>query len=447
MSELLGRVPPQSLEAEMSVLGCMLLDNDTIFEVRPLVQANFFYRKANQSIYETICEVFDSSEPVDSLILRQKLKTKRLLEEVGGSDYLASLVEAVPSSANAVYYAQVVRQKALLRTLIVLGNDLLRRGYEGREQPEALAQQAEAKLSAVAYAGVMEDVVRLKDVLPGVVQGLRRMVGQRNAVLGLATGFLDLDKMLTGFKAGELIVLAGRPGMGKTTLALNLALGAARLGHPVGIITLEQSRGELVRSLLACHARVDVAQFMRGFGSAEDMARIELARPGLSAAPLVMTDMSRMTPSQIRGMARRMVAKHAVELVVLDYLQLVGADQRVEDLRHEVTLTSRGLKALAKELQIPVLAVSQLNRMPDVRADHRPRLADLKESGSIEQDADAVLLLYRSSYYAREETRDMSAEVIVAKQRNGPMGPQVRLPFVFEGKYRRFLQGIEGENR
>lgn len=432
---LLERVPPQSLEAEMSILGCMLLDNDTISLVLPLLENDYFYRQANQVIYQTMCEVFEKNEPVDSLILKEELKKKGLAEEVGGADYIASLVEAVPSSANALYYAQIVKDKAILRSLIAASNRILRDVYEDREEAAVLLDRCERLIFEIAEKKVVSESIKIVDVLKEAMERIDKLHDRRGRLTGLSTGLYDLDDITSGLQPSELIVIAGRPSMGKTSFALNVAEHVGvKEQKGVAIFSMEMSKQQVAQNMLCSHARINAHSLRRGLLPAEEMVKLSRAVNVLSEAPIFIDDSSGLSALSVKAKARRLKAQHDISLVIVDYLQLMEGPP-LDSRQQQIAEISRSLKGLAKELGVPVLAVSQLSRAPELREGHRPRMSDLRESGAIEQDADVVLLLHREEYYTQNPKDRGKALVIVAKQRNGPVGD---IEVQFESKYMRF---------
>ncbi len=432
---LIERVPPHSLEAEMSVVGCMLLDDDAIALVLPLLESNFFYSRANQVIYETVSDLFEKGQPVDSVMLKDELKKKGSLEEVGGVDYIASLVEVVPSSANAVYYAQIVKDKAILRALITAANHILRDVYEDRGEASVLLDHCEKLVFDIAEMKIITESTNITDVLKMAMERIEKLGDREGRLTGLGTGLYDLDDMTSGLQDSELIVVAGRPSMGKTSFALNIAEYVGLVEEkPVVIFSLEMSKQQLAQNMLCSHARINAHSMRRGLLAAEGMQKLALAASTLSAAPIFIDDSTGLTSLHIKAKARRLKAQHDIRLVIVDYLQLIEGPP-MDNRQQEVAKMSLTMKGLAKELDVPVLLVSQLSRAAEQREGHRPRMSDLRESGAIEQDADVVLLLHREELYNATPENKGRALLIVAKQRNGPVG---NIELQFQSEYMRF---------
>lgn len=418
MAADLQRVPPQNLEAEQSVIGALLLDRDAAHKVAEIVEPEDFYREAHQLIYQAILDLLDSGEAVDTVTLSDRLRKRRELERVGGIAYLTTLVNSVPTAANAEHYARIVAEKALLRRLIGAATDIVRDVYEGEEDVADLIDQAEQRIFQVAQGRRRQTHARLHDVLVAAFEHLEKLSAHKGDVVGIPTGFKRLDEMTTGLHPSELIILAARPSMGKTTLSLNMALNAARHGVPVAFFSLEMSREQLALRLLASEAAVNMQRLRTGYVSEDDWARLTRAASRLSEAPFFIDDMPNISLMDLRARARRMKAEHDIGLVVVDYLQLMHTRGRAESRQQEISEISRSLKALARELHVPVVALSQLSRAVEQRQDRRPQLSDLRESGAIEQDADLVIFLWDNPEYKES----LLVEAIIAKQRNGPTG-------------------------
>jgi len=433
------RSMPQSLAAEAATIGSMIVDFRCIGDVMELVGEDDFYHEEHRIIYRTLRAMVEKQEPqaVNGVTVRARLEQTKQLEKIGGTDYLQKVVDSVPSAGSAIYYAKIVQEAAKRRTLITTAIELAEAGYdESQEINEALCE-AEAKLFAATESreGDCQPADRL---IISVLEDIERREG--NAVTGLATGYYELDDMLSGLQDGELIILAARPSIGKTSLAMNIAFQVAVVGNiPVHVFSLEMSQGSLMERVMCCEAQVNSQQVRTGNVTAEDYRKlIEVATRVTNGASLFIDDSSYLTPFDLRSKARRIHSREDTGLIIVDYLQLMGAGQKVENRQQEVTLISRHLKALARELNVPVLVLSQLNRGPESREDHRPRLSDLRESGAVEQDADVVMLLYRKDYYGKNEPDYVPtniAEVIVAKQRNGPTGT---VSLIFRERITRF---------
>ncbi len=425
---------PHNSEAEVSVLGAMILLNDTIDVVTPIVKPEHFAGEAHTLIHESILRLHENSKAVDLVTLRNDLDSRKKLEAVGGSEYLAYLIDAVPSATNAEHYARIVRDKALSRDLISAVGEIQDQAYQDSKNPRELLDVAEQRVFRIAE-GMMETKVHsIKDVLKSTFERIDKWSDREDRLTGLATGYYDLDDLTSGLQDSELIVLAARPSVGKTSLALNIAEYVAVKGEsPVAFFSLEMSKEQLARNMLCSHARLDSHRLRRGLLQEKDHVRLALAVGTLSEAPIFVDDTPGLGLLELRAKARRLRAQRKIKLVIVDYLQLMGAPP-ADSREQQISAISRGLKTLARELGIPIIAVSQLNRGVERRDDHRPRMADLRESGAIEQDADVVLLLHREAYYTSRESdeeEDTRAELIVAKQRNGPTG-KVLLTFLKE---------------
>ncbi len=427
----LQRVPPQSIEAEACVLGAMILDASCIDIVVQLVRAEHFYRPAHQLIFSVLVEMRKSAKPVDLVVVRDELERRNQLEQVGGVEYLVAAVEGVPNSANVEYYARIVRDKALLRALIVAGADMAREAYETHDEAMEVIASAERRVFQIASEQIGDEAVTIKGLLEHTFETLQDNDGQ--LITGLASGYHAMDELTGGFQNSEMIILAARPSMGKTSLLLNIAEHMAVVDkHPVAIFSLEMSKEQLAQRLLASHSRFDLRQMRRGMISAEDWTKLQLAAGDLEQAPMFIDDSPMLTILQLGAKARRLKAAHDIKAVFVDYLQLMSYYGRVDSRQQQITEISQGIKALAHELKIPVIAAAQLNRGPADRETHRPRMSDLRESGSIEQDADVVMLLHNEDYYHQGEANSTPTgitELIIAKQRNGPTGV-ARLTFL-----------------
>src|SRR5215470_14523780 len=423
------RLPPQSREAERSVLGSMLRDNGVIGDVLQIIRGDNFYLDAHQKIFQAITSLYDRGHPVDLVMLAETLKDQKHIEDVGGYPYLAELWDAAPTAANAEYYARIVRDKAIVRNLIHAGSEILRDAYDQTQPADELLGAAETKIFEIASLGVTGQTYTLEQALAEAYDRIDKRSTGDTATSGVATGFVDLDEKTAGLHEGELVILAARPSVGKTALALNLARHIAveeRL--PLFFVSLEQSRVELAERLLCCQARVDSHKLRRGQLAADEMQRIIEAGGFLGKAKLYIDDTPGQGMLRIAANARRLKMRHGIKVVFIDYLQLVEPDNRRDNRQEQVANISRRLKFLAKELQIPVIALAQVNRSSEDRQDHRPRLADLRESGSIEQDADTVMMLHRPEMYEPGQ-HEGTTEIIIAKQRNGPTG-EITLTFI-----------------
>ncbi len=430
-NEFADRLPPHNLEAEQSVLGSMLKNNTVIGDVVLIIHKEDFYTDAHQKIFETIIALNDKAgQPVDLLILREALVQREYLEDAGGAAYLAELWDSVPSSANVEYYAHMVREKALLRNLIRAGNEILADAYKQVMPADEMVAAAEKLILEVAQKGITGSLHTLDEAIAETYDRIdKRTSGSELAFSGLSTGFADLNEITAGLQRSELIIIAARPSVGKTAFSLSLTRNII-VGEkePVFFVSLEQSRLELAERMLCSQARVDSHRLRKGTLTGEDMEKLIDAGGILRAAKLFIDD----TPSQgmlrIAANARRLKRQHDIKLIVIDYLQLIEPDNRRDPRQEQVAQISRRLKFLARELEIPVIALAQVNRSSEDRQDHRPRLSDLRESGSIEQDADTVLMLHRPDRYEPGQHEGV-IEIIIAKQRNGPTG-EVTLAYI-----------------
>ena len=424
-----GRTMPESLEAEAAVLGSMLLDPECIGLVVQKIRAEVFYRLEHQMMFDAIVALWEkNSNDFDLVLLRDELKKRNQLEEIGGPEYLARIAEAVPSSANVEHYLQIIKEKQMLRELIAAAGEVMTDAFETSGDVGDKLDKAEQKIFDVTQKKITGTAIAIKDLLTQAFEAIDKREGHH--VTGLPTGFAELDDLTCGLQNNEMIVIAGRPSMGKTSLAMNIAehIGADN-DIPVAIFSLEMSRQQLAERMLCSRARVDSQLVRKGMHSDTWYQELVNVAGELSKKPIYVDDTPGITPLELRGKARRLRTQHGIRCIFIDYLQLMSLGTRVESRQQEVSEMSRYLKALARELEIPVVVLSQLNRAPEGREDHRPRMSDLRESGSIEQDADVVMLLHREDYYRRDdEDRDNAAEVIIAKQRNGPTG-MVKLSF------------------
>ena len=418
-------LPPQNIEAEESIISAILIDNNTLLDVIEILAPQDFYRTAHQKIYAAITDLFDKAEPVDLVTLANKLKEKGQLEEIGSASYLARLVDTVPLAVNAQYYAKIVHDKASLRRLIEKANAIVKRCFEQRGNADDVMDFAEAAVFEISEKKSRQAFYPLSKIILGNIETLEENQGNRSLVTGVPTGYSRLDNLTSGFQNSDLIILAARPSMGKTALALNIARNAAvDTGIPVAIFSLEMSKEQLSLRMLCSEARIDSSRLRGGFFSMEDWQRLTDAAGILSESPIYIDDSPTMTAMEIRAKARRLKMDKNIGLIIIDYLQLMQGRASAERRDLEISEISRALKALAKELDLPVLALSQLNRMLEQRTDKRPRLSDLRESGALEQDADVVAFIYRDEVYNKEEDNPNKgiAEILLSKQRNGPTG-------------------------
>lgn len=421
------RLPPQNNEAEISALGSLMLDKDAIFGVVDLLSVRDFYKPIHQDIYEAMLDLFSRREPIDILSVTTRLKEKNKLEEIGGSTYLTTLVNSVPTASHVNHYSSIVKRKRLLRDLIEASHHIAQLGYKEAEDVEMLIDEAEQKIFSIAKDSLRQEFIAVSEVLDAAWERIDRLHKGDGALRGVSTGFADLDTYLAGLQKSDFIVLAARPSLGKTSLALNIARNVAiQENKAVGIFSLEMSREQIIDRLLATEANVDLWRIrtgkMRSLGEDNDFVRVRDAMEVLSKAPLFMDDSPSPTVMELRAKARRLQAHHDLGLIVVDYLQLIKGRDNMESRVQEVSEISRSLKALAKELNVPVLAVSQLSRGVEMRHPAIPKLSDLRESGSIEQDADVVMFIYREDKDKRNTDRKNMAEIFIEKHRNGPTG-------------------------
>ena len=421
----LYHLPPQSLDAEESILSAILVDNDTLLEVLEILSPEDFYRSAHQKIFFAISELFSRNEPVDLVTLTNILREQDRLEEIGGAAFLANLVDTVPLAVNAQYYAKIVHDKACLRRLIEKTNSIAKRCFEDRGDVDNVIDFAESSIFEISENKIRPTFYPIGKIIESNIDVLEERQGNRTLVTGVATGFTKLDELTAGLQKSDLVILAGRPGMGKTAFALNIAKNAAVDSNiPVAIFSLEMSKEQLSLRMLSSEARIDSSRLRRGFISQDDWIKITDSAGVLSQAPIFIDDSPNITALEIRAKSRRLKMERNIGLIIIDYLQLMKSRIAAERRDLEISEISRSLKALAKELDIPVVALSQLNRKLEERSDKRPQLADLRESGALEQDADVVAFLYRDELYNRDENNPNKgkAELIVSKQRNGPTG-------------------------
>ncbi len=418
-----GRVPPHDLDAEMSVLGSILLDPLSVAKVLQFLHPEDFYRENNGQVYRAALDLFSTGEPIDNVTLAAQLQTMGMLDRVGGRTQLASMQSAVPTAANIEYYGRIVKEKAYKRRLISAGSNIAGFGYDDGVEAEEAINQAQSLVFGVADDRDQRELARLYDLLGPAMERISLQMESGQGVIGVPSGFHDLDRMTGGFKESDLIIVAGRPSMGKTSFALNIGLHAA-LEHKksIAIFSLEMSKEQLTERLLTEQAQIDAQRLHRGLLSEAEFDRVSNALGPLGEAAIYIDDTPAMDELTLQLKARQAKMRHNIDLIIVDYLQLMHGRSRGDDNRvQEVSSISRALKGLARELRIPVIAISQLSRAPEQRPDKRPILSDLRESGAIEQDSDLVMFLYRPEYYKSDE-RPGIAEIIVSKHRNGPTG-------------------------
>jgi replicative DNA helicase len=430
IAEELKKIPPQQIEAEQSLLGGILIDNDGLPSAFEILRGDEFYRDAHRSIFKAIQELFERNEPIDLITIASLLSEKNQLEAVGGAAYLATLVESVPSAANVAAYAKIINEKALLRRLIQASHEITSSCYSGGKNVEEILDHAEAAIFSITENRIRNSYSTLKDIVKKSIETIERFQEYREMTTGVPSHYTDLDKLTAGFQPSDLIIIAARPSMGKTAFALCLARNAAlQSGVPVGFFSLEMSKEQLAMRLLCAEAKVDSHKIRTGFLSQQECAKMLTAAGAFMDTPIYIDDTPAISTIELRAKARRMMADKGLGMVVVDYLQLMRGREGSERREQEISDISRSLKGLAKELNIPVLALSQLNRKVEERTNKRPLMSDLRESGAIEQDADVIAFIYRDEVYNPTTTDKGIAEILIGKQRNGPTG-EVKLAYV-----------------
>jgi replicative DNA helicase len=426
------RTLPNNLEAERTVLGAILVDNAAFNSAAEILSREDFFRDAHRRIFEAMAVLAERSQPIDLVTLKDELARRSALEAVGGATFLAALVDGVPRITSVEHWSRLIKEKAVVRNLIHAGNRIVQSCYEGEDEAAELLDRAEKAIFDIAERRIRQGFVDMGEIVKESFRTIDQLSQSKDVVTGLPTGFVDIDEMTSGLQKGELVIVAGRPAMGKTSFCLNVAQHVAlRTGETAGIFSLEMSRAQLALRMLCSDARIDSHRLRTGKLTEKDWARLAKAYTDLSQARLFIDDSATITPLEMRAKCRRLKAEHNLGLVIVDYLQLVTSSGRVENRQQELSAISRSMKGLAKELDIPVIALSQLSRAPEARTDKRPQLSDLRESGALEQDADTVMFIYREEEYkATDENRGI-AEIIIGKQRNGPTGNR-RLAFIKE---------------
>jgi len=437
-SEDYGRTPPQDVAAEQSVLGGMMLSKDAIADVVEVLRAQDFYRPAHETVFDSITDLYARGEPADAVTVAGELTRRGDLGRIGGHAYLHTLISSVPTAANAGYYARIVHERAVLRRLVAAGTKIVQLGYaaDGGDVEE-IVNSAQAEIYAVSERRQSEDYQPLGEIIEGTIDEIEASSHRGDGLTGVPTGFADLDRLTNGLHPGQMIVIAARPAVGKSTVGLDIARSASiHHGMTSAIFSLEMGKNEITMRLLSAEARIPLQHMRKGTMREEDWTRLARTMGEVSEAPLYIDDSPNLSLMEIRSKARRLKQRHDLKLVVVDYLQLMSSGKRVESRQQEVAEFSRALKLLAKELEVPVIALSQLNRGPEQRTDKKPQMSDLRESGSIEQDADMVILLHREDMYEKESPRAGEADFIVAKHRNGPTDT---ITVAFQGHYSRFV--------
>lgn len=440
----LEKVPPQNLEAERAVLGAMLLEKKTIPKVLQIItNSKSFYSEVHALIYEGIVSLFSENKPVDILALKEDFREKGKLKEMGGASYLADLVNSVPTTVNVPYYAQIVKEKHILRDLLKTADFIRSLSYDDSQDLDIVLDRAQSSIFDITQQRVKTPYRHIKDVLTETFEHIEALYERKEHITGIPTGFVQLDRLTSGFQPSDLVVIAGRPSIGKTSFALNIAEYAGiEAKIPLVIFSLESAKEQLVERLLCSEARVDSHKLRTGFLSEDDWSRLTDAAGTLAEAPIYIDDSANISVLEVRAKARQLKAEYDIRMAIIDYLQLMEGDRRAENRQQQISEISRSLKALAKELNITVVAISQLSRAVEQREDKHPRLSDLRESGAIEQDADLVLSLYREYYYSGKPEDRGKAEVIINKQRRGPTD---KVDLIFISEYTRFEDRELGE--
>jgi replicative DNA helicase len=435
---MFDRVPPQNLEAEQAVIGAILLQAEALITAMERVRSEDFYSGPHRQIYEAMVEIAENSQPVDLVTLTAHLQDQHLLEEIGGVSYLAKLANSVPTAANVDYYAQIVEEKSMLRRLIRTATNIVSDGYANSEDVGVLLGDAEKKILEISNRRSGSGFISIRDVLMEVFEKVEQLYADKGGTTGIPSGFTDLDRMTAGFQRSDLIIVAARPSVGKTAFALNIAQNVGvRARETVAIFSLEMSAAQLVQRMICAEANVDAQRMRTGHLEGDDWEKLTMAIGSLSEAQIFIDDTPGITVAEIRAKCRRLKKEKGLGMILIDYLQLIsGRGKAGENRQQEVSEISRTLKQIARELEVPVIALSQLSRGVEQRQDKRPMMSDLRESGSIEQDADIVSFLYRDDYYDKESEKKDIIEIIIAKQRNGPVGT---VELVFLKKYNKFV--------
>ncbi len=421
--EDVGRIPPHSVESEQSILGSILLDKDAIITVTETIQPEDFYKQAHKIIYECMMKLNNKSEPIDLITLTEELKKQGHLEDVGGISYITSLSTIVPTTSNVKYYADIVKEKSVLRKLIKVSNDILNLGYDSSTKVEDILEKAEKQIFDISQEKSSEDFKPINSVLMDAYDMIEKLYTNKEDITGITTGFEDLNNKTNGLQRTDLILIAARPAMGKTAFSLNLVQNAALKGSAsVAVFSLEMSKEQLVQRMLAAQSHVELKKIKNGSLDENDWPRIIDAMSVLSNANIYIDDTPGIKISELRSKCRKLKIEKGLDLILIDYLQLMEGEGSNESRQQEISKISRSLKIIAKELNCPVIALSQLSRAPEQRADHRPMLSDLRESGAIEQDADIVMFLYRDEYYHPDSERKNIGEIIISKNRHGETG-------------------------
>ena len=434
---MIGRIPPHSLEAEQSILGAMILDKEAINTAIEKIHGDDFYSPANKEIFQAIISLFNKNEPVDLITLSEELKRRDMLENTGGVTYLADLSSSIATTANTKYYCEIVEEKSILRQLISSCGDIIGKSYEDSEEVNTIIEHAEKAVFDITQGRHKEGFSPLSEVLLSSFSQIEERAANQDELTGLTTGFIDLDNKLSGLQKSDLILLAARPSMGKTALGINIATNSAlKADAKVAIFSLEMSKEQLVQRIIAATAHVDLQKIISGRLDENEWMEIINSMAPLSKANIFIDDTAGISLTELKAKCRRLKMEQGLDLIMIDYLQLMELGGRQESRQQEISSISRGLKMIAKEMDCPVIALSQLSRAPELRSDHRPILSDLRESGAIEQDADIVMFLYRDDYYHEDSEKQNIGEIIIAKHRNGPTG---NLELTFKKEYTKFV--------
>ena len=438
ISAELRKIPPQQIEAEQSLLGGIMVDSAGLPSALEVLKGDEFYKESHRIIFTAIQDLFERNEPVDILTVTNLLEERKLLESVGGASYIAALTDAMPTSSNVAAYAKIINEKAVMRRLIQSANEIISFAYGGGKNSEEVLDSAEAAIFRIAERRIRTSYFPLKEVIKKNIETIERYQEYRETVTGVPSGYKELDRLTAGFQKSDLIIIAARPSMGKTALGLCVARNAAKdSGVPVAFFSLEMSKEQLAMRLLCSEARVDSHKIRSGFLSRQECGKLLQAAGLFMDVPIYIDDTPGISPLELRAKARRIMSDQGLGLVIVDYLQLMRGRESAERREQEISEISRSLKGLAKELDIPVIAIAQLNRKVEERTDKRPLLSDLRESGAIEQDADVIAFIYRDEIYAKHGCKEPGvAEIIIGKQRNGPSGETVKLAYI--STYTRF---------
>lgn len=419
----IAKIPPQSIEAEQSVLGSMILDKDVISLVTEILRKEDFYRDDHKEIFDAIIELFDRGEPIDLITLTDSLKKRGTIDSIGGIEYITNIITAVPTTESAKHYAKIIEEKSILRKLIKISSEMLNLGYEATDDVSAIIDKAEKSIFDLLQKRNSNGFTHIKDVLVSTFDRLEQLYNNKGNLTGIPTGFIDLDQKTSGLQNSDLILVAARPAMGKTSFVLNIAqFAAVHTKTPVAIFSLEMSRDQLVNRMLSSEVMVESQKMRSGDLEDDDWEKLAKSMGPLSESPIYIDDTPGISMTELRAKCRRLKLEKNLGLIIIDYLQLMSGSKKSESRQQEISEISRSLKILAKEINVPVITLSQLSRAPEARADHTPILSDLRESGAIEQDADIVMFLYRDDYYNPESEKKNIAEVIIAKHRNGSTG-------------------------